>query len=571
MTDPADAWHAAAIFAVDPPRIGGVVVRARIGPTRDRWRRYTERLLSVPPRPLPIHVTDDRLLGGLDLAATLQTGRVVAERGLLASAHGGVLQAPMAERLAVGTTAHLGRALDEGRIIVERNGIARSEPARFGLIAFDEGIDDERVSPKLADRLAIHLDLESCRLGTPPAPPTLDEARERLATIEAPGTVIEALCTTALVLGIGSLRAPWLGLEVARIAAALAGRAVIAEDDVTLAARLVLAPRATRLPAPPEEEDACPDPPESEHDGNTPEEAEAGPLDDVMLEAARSALPEGLLERLAANAGPNAARAHGPAGAEKKSKLRGRAVGTHRGRWSSGARLNVVETLRAAAPWQKIRRRSGRASGRGEGRIEVRADDLRIKRFISRTETTTIFAVDASGSAAFQRLAEAKGAVEQVLADCYIRRDHVALVGFRGTQARLLLPPTRSLVRAKRSLAELPGGGTTPLASGIEAAVALARDARAKGHAPAIVLMTDGRANIARDGQPGRARAAEDALAAARLVRATGIPALFIDTAPRPQPTARRLAGEMAALYLPLPQADAAGISKLVRSMPKGS
>ena len=158
--------------------------------------------------------------------------------------------------------------------------------------------------------------------------------------------------------------------------------------------------------------------------------------------------------------------------------------------------------------------------------------------------------------------------MEQILADCYVRRDQVALIGFRGTEATLLLPPTRSLVRAKRCLAELPGGGTTPLSAGIDAAVALAGDARARGQAPAIVLMTDGRANIARDGRPGRAQATEDALNSARRLRALGIPALFVDTAVRPQPAARRLADEMGALYLPLPYSDAGGIAKLVQSMP---
>ena len=426
---------------------------------------------------------------------------MVAERGILASAHGGVLWTAMAERLDVGTAAHLCRALDEGAIAVERDGVTRREPARFGLVAFDEGIDDERVPPALADRLAIHLDLEDGRLEPPPPTlPRLADARERRDAVEIPDGTLEVLCGTAVALGIGSLRAPMLALEVARIAAALDGRTLIQDDDVTLAARIVLAPRATRLPAPPEEDETpeTPEPPESDHDGNDPAEPEPGSLDEIVLEAAKSALPAGLLEKLAACAGPNAPRAHGPAGAQKTSKLRGRAVGTRRGRWSSGARLNVVETLRAAAPWQRIRRQGDRG-----GRLEVRADDFRMKRFVSRTETTTIFAVDASGSAAFQRLAEAKGAVEQVLADCYIRRDHVALVAFRGTQAQLLLPPTRSLVRAKRSLAGLPGGGTTPLASGIEAAVALANDARGRGQAPAIVLMTDGRANVGLDGQPG--------------------------------------------------------------------
>ena len=145
-------------------------------------------------------------------------------------------------------------------------------------------------------------------------------------------------------------------------------------------------------------------------------------------------------------------------------------------------------------------------------------------RFKHRSETTTIFVVDASGSSALHRLGEAKGAVELLLADCYVRRDRVALVAFRGKAAELLLPPTRSLVRAKRCLADLPGGGGTPLASGIEAGLALADAVKRRGGTPLLVLLTDGRANVARDGQGGRTQAGEEALTGARLVRPRASP-----------------------------------------------
>jgi putative magnesium chelatase accessory protein len=171
-----------------------------------------------------------------------------------------------------------------------------------------------------------------------------------------------------------------------------------------------------------------------------------------------------------------------------------------RGEPRAGLRLNVVETLRAAAPWQRLRREEIARFGGESTRIEIRQDDFRITRFKHRSETTTIFVVDASGSSALHRLAEAKGAVELLLADCYVRRDRVALVAFRGQFAEVLLPPTRSLVRAKRSLASLPGGGGTPLASGIDLGMMLADSVKRRGGTPILILMTDGRANVARDG-----------------------------------------------------------------------
>jgi magnesium chelatase subunit D len=228
----------------------------------------------------------------------------------------------------------------------------------------------------------------------------------------------------------------------------------------------------------------------------------------------------------------------------------------------AGARLNLVDTLRTAAPWQRFR-----AEGAPAERVLVRPSDFRIRRFVQRTESTTIFVVDASGSTAYQRLSEAKGAVELLLAKAYVSRARVALIAFRGEGAELLLPPTRSLTRAKSRLAELPGGGGTPLASGVEAALELALSEKSKDHTPLLVFLTDGRANIGRDGAPGRAAANADALAAARQVGEARIAAVFVDTSPRPTPDGDRFARAMGAVYAPLPYVDANAMFGLVAEL----
>jgi len=225
-------------------------------------------------------------------------------------------------------------------------------------------------------------------------------------------------------------------------------------------------------------------------------------------------------------------------------------------------RLNVMETLRAAAPWQKLRGRGAQQNSR----IVISPDDFRVTRYRQRAQTLTIFAVDASGSSALHRLAEAKGAVELLLADCYIRRDQVAVIAFRGRSADILLPPTRSLVRAKRSLAELAGGGGTPLAAAIEIAAQLADQSRRRGETPTIVMLTDGRANVARDGTGGREAAQIQALRAAAGVGSARFATLFVDTSPRPNALGRDLALAMAAQYIPLPLADARSLSEMVKS-----
>jgi magnesium chelatase subunit D len=221
------------------------------------------------------------------------------------------------------------------------------------------------------------------------------------------------------------------------------------------------------------------------------------------------------------------------------------------------ARIAAVELVTA-------RKRAAKKPTAPVARVQVRRDDFHVTRYQQRSATTTVFVVDASGSSALNRLAEAKGAVELLLADCYVRRDQVAVLSFRGRGAELLLPPTRSLVRAKRSLAGLPGGGGTPLASGIDAAAALGQQISRRGETPIVVLLTDGRGNVARDGSPGRARAAEDVDLAARQYRLAGLSTLLIDTAPQPQPAAQALARTMGATYLPLPYAGSAALSRAV-------
>lgn len=574
----ARALRAAAACAVDPAGLGGVRVRARPGPARDAWCQTLRGLLapSTPWVRLPAHATADRLLGGLDLAATLRAGRAIAERGLLAEAHGGVVLAGMAERLPRDTVAHLSAALDRGEVALERDGFSQSLPARIAVVALDEGIDDEAVAPALADRLGLHLSLEAVTRKELLAVESLTAeqvlaARARLADVEVEPEALEALCKGAFALGIGSLRAPQLALRAARASAALAGRDRVEPEDLAWASAWVIGPRARHAPPaepPPEEEPPPPEDSRDEPDDDGAGETEPdGPLEDVVLEAAESAIPAGLLELLAEAGRRRRASAAGHSGALQDGGTRGRRIGSRPANGKPRGRVDVVGTLRAAAPWQPLRREEAKARGKTSGpRVHVRTDDIRVARYRQRTQTTTIFAVDASGSAALARLAEAKGAVERVLADCYVRRDQVALIAFRGEQAELLLPPTRSLVRAKRALAGLPGGGTTPLGAGIAAAATLARDVQGKGDTPVVVLLTDGRANVARDGTRRRDAATQDALLAARWLGELEVRTLFVDCSARPQHQARALAEAMAGRYLHLPYADSANIAAAVQA-----
>jgi magnesium chelatase subunit D len=623
-----DAVLAALLMAADPAGTG-IVLRAAAGPVRDHWLALLQALLATraqptPVRRLPLHIRDERLLGGLDLPATLQAGRPVAQRGVLAEADGGVLLIAMGERLSSETAARLAAVIDRGEVHLERDGVALRHPARFGTVVFDEGSDDEeRPPPALLERSALLLDLTAVTARRAQATEiaslcdAADIERASQRSVHLSDDLLQALCAAAAALGVHSPRAVLQALHVARAHAALCARDTVEAEDAAVAARLVLAPRATQAPvAPPADADESPAEPEQDQPAEAPPEpppeppadaseppppappveppTEAPPEDDpppmdadalgeMMLQAALAALPPDLLLRLQAGQGDrNRARSAGRSGAMAKGGRRGRPVGARRGEPRGGLRLNVVETLRAAAPWQRLRRAASSSAvtsaaasvatsaaaetGPQPQRILVRADDFHVTPLRQRRETTTIFAVDASGSLALNRLAEAKGAVELLLADCYVRRDSVALLAFRGRNADVLLPPTRSLVRAKRCLSALPGGGGTPLAAALQATATLAEAVRRRGDTPLVVLLTDGRANVSLDGTGGRTQAEAEALDCARRLRLVGCAVLLIDTSPQPTPAAARLAEALHGRYLPLPYADANRLSMAVRA-----
>jgi transposase-like protein/outer membrane biosynthesis protein TonB len=251
-------------------------------------------------------------------------------------------------------------------------------------------------------------------------------ARARLPQVASGDGTATALCRAAAALGIDSLRAPWLALRAACAAAALQGHDTVEPDDAALAARLVLGPRATRFPAPPEaqvEEQSPPDPaPSDPPPADPPSEPPAPPpapdataepppdpptddvpppdlgqpLDEVVLEAALACMPAGLLAQLKAGvpqrSPAQSANTAGKAGTLQPGGPRGRPLGARRGELRAGARLDLIATLRAAAPWQRLRQRDAlhHDAAAPVRRVLVRPEDFHICRRAQRRETTTL-------------------------------------------------------------------------------------------------------------------------------------------------------------------------------------
>jgi len=522
-------------------------------------------------------------VGGLDLEATLARGKRVLRRGALERAHGGALVIESLNLLPDTTTNPLLAVLDEGRLRIEREGISRLADCRFVTLA---GYDPAEGAPRahFIDRLGLIVHLPKLtaasvreaiitrHLGN--ADPAWSEeleifrelvtaARDSLAEIIISERQIGELAAAAETLGVEGHRADFFAVLAARASAALALRERVEAEDLETALRFVLAPRATRVPAsaqPPPEDDR---PQESEDAQPTSHDAEQEPtnpdpeqleLGEEVLEAVATELP-GLLDTL-----PFASARHGATGSRgSTSGRRGRHVASDPGSPREG-RVDVLSTLRIAARWQRLRPRRGR-------RVEIRRDDLRIKRYRSKAGALFLFAVDASGSMALNRMRQAKGAVHALLEQAYVNRDRVALLTFRGRDAELLLPPTSSVELLRRAVDQMPTGGGTPLAATLVRALEVAAQARRRGMANVVlVLLTDGRANVGL--RTDRAGVDAELKLLAASVAAAGIRSLVIDTQRNflSQGSAQRLAAALQGEYLYLPGASGQSIAVAARS-----
>ena len=623
-----DAMTSLQLLQIDSHGWGGIWLRAPFGPVRELWLRHLSET-GLNTVKLPGNIDVERLLGGIDLSRTLQSGLLQMQTGLLQQADLGLVCISMAERFPTALIAPMTQAMDTQSLPpLKINNTESSVRTQFGVVALDESMaDDPPMSPALQERLGLWFDLQDIApsdvsdvslnthsddsaldvMGIQIAPDALAWMKQSLPHILWTDEQVLAVCSTALGLGIDSLRVPTLALRVACCHAALHARSHIADDDLAFAARRVLAPRATQLPAPAEnasdaepqnssdssaepdqaqeqssnslEPTETPNPSESakdeedtsstdtsEEDTNTQDEAlsdlpSSEKLQEMMIAAALASLPPDVLEGLLTKPGRNLGNTSGRSGQFRSGMQRGRPLPPRTGRPGGHARLHILSTLRAAAPKQRLR------GNTQQGRVAIRSEDFHVHRYQQHSSSCLILALDASGSAALQRLAEAKGAVELLLQQSYARRDSVCIVSFKGAKAQLLLPMTRSLVRAKRAMMGLPGGGGTPLALALKMACEQATQLQRQGVTPILVVLSDGRANVNLQGLGGRAHAQADAQQWAAQWRQTGHRCLWIDTSLQPDTQVQNMAQTMGGSYLPMPQVQAQRMASAMENL----
>lgn len=512
----------------------------------------------VPLVELPVGAGADRVVGALDIEQALTHGRRVFEPGLLASAHRGILYVDEVNLLPDHLVDVLLDVTALGINYVERDGVSVKHPARYLLVGTMNPEEGE-LRPQLLDRFGISIHVE----GTLDRTERAEVVRRRLAFDDDPSAFVQSwqredevtaarIASARAIVSEVTMSEEMLdriagiccafrvdGLRgdivTARTAAALAawhGRSEVTAEDVDRAARLALPHRSRRDPLDPmsgnglddilrgPDDDGDDDPgsgpggagPPGATDTPATEEADDG----IESSRERRLDPEPLFDPIRLEAAGHGAGAEG-----SRSKARG-----ERGRSVSErpveaiSDVSVPATLRAAAPHQQARGRTGPG-------LSLSVSDLRGHLREGREGNLIVFVVDASASmGARDRMRAVKGAVLSLLRDAYRRRDRVAVVTFGGRGARVALPPTSSAELAARLLAEMPVGGRTPLAEGLEETrrileMSAGRDPDTR---PLVVLLTDGRANT------GGSDPLASALSAAAQLARRNVRAVVVDT-----------------------------------------
>ncbi len=552
-----DAKTALLIAAVNP-LVGGVLLAGEKGTAKSTLVRGLSALMpNAPFVELPLNITEDRLVGSINIEHAVTEGKATLERGLFALADGGFLYVDEVNLLPEHVANVVIQTAGVGENVIEREGVSFRHDSRFVLIG-SMNPEEGALRSQLLDRFGLYVRVKGetdvgmrCSITrkrleyekdpaafrkqwetqTKALSAQVMSARDMLTEVTVPEKQLRFAATLAKEGQCAGHRAELALCETGKALAALEKRDQVTERDIRMAAKFVL-PHRLREAVTPERPEQATEPPEDAGDREA-EQIDMQPLppnDRTFTENRESCVEEQNewqdIEPIDAELvlQIREATADEPKGSGKRLKVK---THTKTGRYiryrlpvSAPADIALDATLRAAVmhpceiPGLKV---------------EIRKDDIREKVRERRTGATILFLVDASGSmGAHRRMGAVKGAVLSLLNDAYQKRDTVGIVAFRNDKAEAVLNFTRSVDLAEKCLRDLRTGGKTPLAAGLMKAYELLKTERIK-NADALqylVLVSDCRANVALTGKD----ALLDAQNLARKLQAEGVKSLVLDT-----------------------------------------
>jgi len=539
-----EAMKKALLLNVVNPKIGGVLINGEKGTAKSTAVRALSPLIDKKIVEMPLSISEDRLVGSIDMEKTLEGGSVYFEEGVLKKADQNILYVDEVNLLQDYIIDILLDVSANGMNRIEREGVSFSHQSdfilvgtinreegelrahfldRFGLYVNIQGEKDPRVRVDiLKNRHAYEENrqvfCQSFRDQETKFKGLISEAKERMKQIVVTEENLQKIISLCLQANVMVHRADLVMEQTAKAIAALNGRIEINDQDIEEAAFFALMHRQNeRSPQQQEEEKTDSQEPEEEQQENQPEpedddapseeenphpeqdEEKQSEKDDNNKEQPKPGKPQTenfeigqdfKLKDFGHRSDRRVRRGQGKRTNSRSASKSGRYIFTTMQRKNNDLALDA--TIRAAAPFQGQRKSNGMA-------INIREEDIREKVRQKKIANLLVFVVDASGSmGANQRMVETKGAIMSLLKDAYVKRDKICLVAFRGEEAQVLLPPTRSVERGYKLLENMEIGGKTPLNAGLTKGIQVIKSELKKAPElmPMMIVITDGKGNV---------------------------------------------------------------------------
>lgn len=506
------------------PACGGILLTGKKGTGKSTLLKAFKDIadsLDIPFIEVPMNVTEEALLGGIDIEETIRQGKRIYQRGLFCKANKGALVIEDINLFPNDILSLIFEVQSREENIIEREGIALKEPSKFVILAtmnpeeadfsshfldrFGMCVIMDEVKDKEKRKEIIKLNLGYLKQNNDnEIIKKILKSRDFIKKVKVSDEIKEYIAELTLKEAVSGHRAELFLMYASKAYAAYLEEKEVKKEHVDAVAPFVLIHRKRLIENPQTEEQKQHNERErnSENKENKPKNTsssqfpEQGNLQERPSSEKEEVFSVGdsfKVKRILLKRDRILREAFGR---RTKTKIKGRGGRFVRSLIQKRDDIAISSTVRAAAPFQSIRGR--------KDHLIIKEQDLRYKEKERKMRHTVIFLVDGSGSMGVeQRMIQTKGAILSLLMDCYQKRDKVAMIVFRKDRAETILPPTASHELALKRLKEIPTGGKTPLSAGLMEAYKLIRLLKIKEpeNRFLVLLITDGKANVSLRGK----------------------------------------------------------------------